>query len=116
MALLRREKDPTKGDGTMKYWLSAIMAACLVLAPMAGQAAAKKIHRSHRSSHMQQTREANPQRTEGATTGLHMPTAADPTGGNAAVQGNNATSMFGTNSAADNAIGRTNGGGGFGGQ
>ena len=94
----------------MKYWLSAVIAAGLVLAPIAGQAAAKKSHKSH----LQQAGEANVPRTEGATSGLHMPTAADPTGGNAALQGNNATSMFGTNSAADNAIGRTNGGGGFG--
>jgi hypothetical protein len=100
----------------MKYWLSAIVATCLVLAPVAGQAAAKKIHRSHKSSQMQQAREATPQRTEGASSGLHMPTAADPTGGNAAAGGNNAGSMFGSNSPADNAIGRTSGGGGFGGQ
>jgi hypothetical protein len=91
----------------MKYWLSAIVAACLVLAPVAGQAAVKKIHRPHKSSQMQ---------TEGASSGLHMPTAADPTGGNAAAGGNNAGSMFGSNSPADNAIGRTSGGGGFGGQ
>ena len=95
----------------MKYWLSAVMAACLALAPVAGQAAAKKQHKSQ----MQQAGEANAQRTEGTTSGLHMPTAADPTGGNAALQGNNATSMFGSNSAADNANGRTSGGGGFGG-
>jgi hypothetical protein len=95
----------------MKYWLSMAVAAGLALAPMAGQAATKKIHKSH---HMQQAGEANAQRIEGTTSGLHMPTAADPTGGNAALQGNNATSMFGSNSAADNANGRTSGGGGFG--
>jgi hypothetical protein len=91
----------------MKYWLSAVVAAALALAPVANQAAAKKTHKSH----VQQGGEANAQRTEGANAGLHMPTAADPTGGNAALQGNNATSLFGSNSAADNAIGRTNGGG-----
>jgi hypothetical protein len=107
-------KDPTKGDGTMKYWLSAIVAACVVLAPIASQAAAKKTHRSH-TSQMQPSGEANVQRTEGASSGLHMPTAADPTGGNAAAGGNNAGSMFGSNSPADNAIGRTSGGGGYGG-
>jgi hypothetical protein len=36
----------------------------------------------------------------------------DPTGGNAAAGGNNANSMSGSNSANENAIGRTSGGGG----
>jgi hypothetical protein len=82
----------------MKYWLSAVVAACLVLAPMAGQAATAKKHH-HRAPMPQATR---------------APAVVDPTGGNAALQGNNATSMFGSNSAADNANGRTSGGGGYG--
>jgi hypothetical protein len=94
----------------MKYWLSTIIAAGLVMAPMAGQAASKKHHRTQ----MQQAGQANAQPTQPTNSGLHMPTAADPTGGNAALQGNNATSMFGSNAAADNANGRTSGGGGFG--
>ena len=91
----------------MKYWLSAAVAAGLVLAPVAGQAAAKKTHKSQ----MQQAGDANVPRTEGANGGLHPPTAADPSGGNAAAGGNNAASMFGSNSAADNANGRTSGSG-----
>jgi hypothetical protein len=99
----------------MKYWLSAVVAACLALAPMAGQAATAKKH--HHRAAMQPAGEANVQRPEGTTnTGFHMPNAADPTGGNAALQGNSATSMFGSNSIADNANGRTSGGGGFGGR
>ena len=94
----------------MKYWLSAAIAAGLVLAPVAGQAAAKKTSQvSHAAAG-----EANVQRTEAANASLHTPTAADPTGGNAAAGGNNAASMFGSNSAADSANGRTSGGGGFG--
>jgi hypothetical protein len=38
----------------------------------------------------------------------------DPGFGNAAAGGNNANSMSGSNSAAENPIGRSNGGGGFG--
>lgn len=39
----------------------------------------------------------------------------DASGGNAAAGGNNANSMTGSNSAAENANGRTSGGAGFGG-
>ena len=91
----------------MKYWLSAAIAAGLVLAPLAGSAAkTKKVHRTH----------------------LHRAAMApypyaprgrvSPFGGNAAAGGNNAASMSGSNSAPENAEGRTSGGGaggGFGG-
>jgi hypothetical protein len=83
----------------MKYWLSVAVAAGLVLAPVAGQAATKKMHRSHM------------QRVEGANASVRTPTAVDPTGGNAAAGGNNAASMSGSNSAAENANGRTSGSG-----
>jgi hypothetical protein len=84
----------------MKHWLSVTVAAGLVLAPMAGQAATtKKMHRSHM------------QRMQGANASVRTPAAIDPTGGNAAAGGNNAASMFGSNSAADNANGRTSGSG-----
>ncbi len=83
----------------MKYCLSAAVAAGLVLASVAGQAATKKPHRSHM------------QRVQGANAAVRAPTAVDPTGGNAAAGGNNAASMFGSNSAADSANGRTSGSG-----
>jgi hypothetical protein len=83
----------------MKYWLSVAVAAGLVLAPIVSPAAAKKANRSH------------VQRTVGAYASVRTPTAVDPTGGNAAAGGNNAASMFGSNSAADNANGRTSGSG-----
>jgi hypothetical protein len=84
----------------MKYWLSAAIAACLVLAPIAGQAATtKKHHRTHMHRSM---------RAPGT------PGMFDPSGGNAAAGGNNANSMSGPNSAPENAEGRTSGGGGSG--
>jgi hypothetical protein len=56
--------------------------------------AAKKIHKSHRTYQSVGVVRINP----------------DPTGGNAAAGGNNASSMSGSNSAAENANGRTSGG------
>jgi hypothetical protein len=88
----------------MKYWLSAAIAAGLVLAPVASQAAkSKKVHRTqmHRSAMAQA-----PQAPRG--------NVLDPSSGNAAAGGNNANSMFGSNSAGDNVNGRTSGSG-FGG-
>jgi hypothetical protein len=79
----------------MKVWLSLAVTACLLQAPATGHAAtAKKHHRAH----MHQSA-----RAPGA--------AFDRTGGNAAAGGNNASSMSGSNSAPENDIGRTNGGG-----
>jgi hypothetical protein len=79
----------------MKPWLLAALAAGLALAPVAGQAATTK---KHHASHMQ--RSARP------PAGV-----IDPARGNAAAGGNNANSMSGSNSAPENAEGRTSGGG-----
>jgi hypothetical protein len=86
----------------MKYWLSAAVAAGLVLAPVAGHAAkTKKVHRAQ----MQRSAMApNPPRAVRGD-------ASDPSGGNAAAGGNNAASMSGSNSAGDNVNGRTSGSG-----
>jgi hypothetical protein len=81
----------------MKYWLSAAIAAGLVLAPVASEAATTKKH--HRA-HMHRAAPA--------------PGMFDPARGNAAAGGNNANSMSGPNSAPENAEGRTSGGGGMG--
>jgi hypothetical protein len=78
----------------MRYLVLAAMAACLALAPSSGQAAPKKMSRVHH---------AQP----------HAPAAQDPaesSAGNAAAGGNNANSMSGSNSAAENANGRSSGG------
>ena len=85
----------------MKYWLSAAVAAGLVLAPVTGHAAkTKKVHRAH----MQRSVMApNPHAVKGD--------ASDPSGGNAAAAGNTASSMSGSNSPGDNANGRTSGSG-----
>jgi hypothetical protein len=90
----------------MKYWLSAAVAAGLVLAPVAGHAA--KTKKVHRAQMQHSTMAPNPPAARGNT--------SDPARGNAAAGGNNANSMSGSNSAGDNADGRTSGGGaGFGG-
>jgi hypothetical protein len=90
-----RLKSPNKGDGTMKIWLSLTVTACLVLAPVASHAATTQKHHHthvHRSA-----------RAPGSV--------FDPTGGNAALGGNTASSMSGSHSAPENDIGRSNGGG-----
>lgn len=86
----------------MKYWLSVAVVAGLMLAPVAGQAATKKMHRSH--MHRAAQTNAN----------MRTPGAFDPARGNAAAGGNNGNSMSGSNSAPENPEGRANGSGGFG--
>jgi hypothetical protein len=79
----------------MKYPLLAAIAIGVAAMPAGGQAGtAKKIHRSHASY-----------QSPGAIQGT-----PDPSGGNAAAGGNNANSMSGSNSAGENANGRTSGG------
>jgi hypothetical protein len=85
----------------MKYWLSAAVAAGLVLAPVAGHAAkTKKVHRAQMQS---SAMAPAPYAVRGS--------ASDPSGGNAAAGGNNANSMSGDNSSGENANGRTSGSG-----
>jgi hypothetical protein len=73
--------------------------ASLVLVPVAGHAEMMK--KNHRAARVSQTVPAQPEYR-----GVY-----DPSGGNAAVGGNNANSMDGSNSAVNNANGRTSGGG-----
>ncbi len=84
---------------------AAAVAAGIVLAPVTGHAGSmKRVHAS---------------RVAPAPQGMPDPRIEkvypDVSGGNAAAGGNNANSMTGSNSAAENANGRTSGGGGFGG-
>jgi hypothetical protein len=77
----------------MRNSVLAAMAVGIAAMLAAGQAeAAQKIHRSH---HAYQS---------------GGPVVSDPSGGNAAAGGNNANSMSGSNSAGENANGRTGGG------
>jgi hypothetical protein len=77
----------------MRNSLLAAMAVGVAAMLAAGQAeAAKKIHGPH-----------NAYQSRG-------PVVSDPSGGNAAAGGNNANSMSGSNSAGENANGRTGGG------
>jgi hypothetical protein len=80
----------------MKYPLLAAIAIGVAAMPAGGHAeTAKKIHRSHASYQ-------SPIAIQGIP---------DLSGGNAAAGGNNANSMSGSNSAGENANGRTSGGG-----
>ena len=78
--------------------LAAIVAGIAVLTAGSRAATAKRVHRSPAAY-------------------VGVPTPQDPVRnrlnyfGNAAAEGNNANSMSGSNSAGDNAIGRTSGGG-----
>jgi hypothetical protein len=84
----------------MRYLILAAAAAAIAATPMEHADAAKKIHRSHRAY------EAHGE--------AHGVVPSEPNAfGNAAAGGNNANSMSGSNSAGENAIGRTNGGGGM---
>jgi hypothetical protein len=79
----------------MRYLVLAAIAVGVAAIPAGGQAKiTKKLHRSHASYE-----------ARGAV--LRYP---DPSGGNAAAGGNNANSMSGSNSAGENANGRTSGG------
>ena len=82
----------------MRYLVLTAMVVGVAGMPTGGHAeTGKKIHRSHKAYE-----------ARGAV--LSYPSAF---AGNAAVGGNNANSMSGSNSAGDNAAGRTNGGGGM---
>jgi hypothetical protein len=76
--------------------MHAAIAFSVALAPIGYADAAKRIHRSHR---------ADFNRDIPGGPGLH---AGIPPVGNAAAEGNNANSMSGSNSAVENANGRTN--------
>jgi hypothetical protein len=79
----------------MKHLLLAAIAVGVAAMPAGGHAEnAKKIHRSHMSYQSPGAIQSNP----------------DLSGGNAAAGGNNANSMSGSNSAGENANGRTSGG------
>jgi len=83
----------------MKNLILATMVAGLAAMPAAGYAAAaKKIHRTHRAY----------------AYGSAVVSAPPTLGGDLDRYGNNGNSMSGSNSPADNANGRTSGGGGFG--
>ncbi len=74
-------------------WVAMAVGVAVLFA--VGQAeAAKKFHGSHRAYRSHAPAVSNP----------------DPSGGNAAAGGNNANSMSGSNSAGENANGRTSGG------
>jgi hypothetical protein len=75
----------------MRVIIHAAIACSVALAPIGYAEAAKRMHRSHRVdvSHT----------TPGAPVSYF---------GNAAAEGNNANSMSGSNSAVENAVGRTN--------
>ena len=79
----------------MKVWLSLTITTCLVLTPVASHAATTK---KHHHTHMHRSVPA-------------PGPVFDPTGGNAALGGNTASSMSGSHSAPENDIGRSNGGG-----
>jgi hypothetical protein len=85
----------------MRYLVLTAIALGVAAMPAGGHAeAGKKIHKYHihKSQNMSQSR---------AAVGAYP----DPAGGNAAAGGNNANSMDGSNSAVNNAEGRTSGGG-----
>ncbi len=83
----------------MKYLIAAAVAAGLTLTSAAGYAeTVKKI----RKPHVQMQPAPDPRSSYGVR---------DPSWGNAAAGGNNANSMSGSNSAGENANGRTSGGG-----
>ena len=80
----------------MRHLLLAAIAVGVAATLPGGQAeAARKIHRFHATQNAYQSPNAFP---------------IDPSGGNAAAAGNNANSMSGSNSAGENANGRTSGG------
>jgi hypothetical protein len=85
----------------MTYLAIAAVTAGFALSPVTGEAQpAKKIHRAR------QVVPAAP-----VYDPRIVPVTPDMSGGNAAAGGNNANSMSGSNSAAENANGRTSGGG-----
>jgi hypothetical protein len=84
------------GDRNMRNLILVAIALGVAAMPAGGYAATKKLHRTDRAYE------------------AHGAVASDPAGGNAAAGGNNANSMSGSNSAANNAEGRTGGSGGFG--
>lgn len=77
-------------------FVAAVVVGCAALPADVQAATAKKIHRSHRSVVVEDRAPAQ--------TRLNY-------FGNAAADGNNANSMSGSNSPAENALGRTSGGG-----
>ncbi|CAN5511762.1 hypothetical protein BH11PSE4_BH11PSE4_07290 [soil metagenome] len=86
----------------MKTLITAAVAAAMTLLPVLGNAEPMK---KPRKVHHRAARVAPP------------PPATYPlgyTGGNAAMEGNNAASAYGSNSAGENANGRSSGGSGFG--
>jgi hypothetical protein len=83
----------------MKHLILAAMVVGVAAIPASGYAAAKKPHRAHHHSY------------EYGGAVVSTPPAF---GGDADRYGNNGNSMSGSNSPAENANGRTSGGGGFG--
>jgi hypothetical protein len=82
----------------MRHLLLVALAIGFAATLPGGQAeAAKKVHKFHHAQNAYRSPRA-------------VPVNPDPTGGNAAAGGNNASSMSGSNSAAENANGRTSGG------
>jgi hypothetical protein len=83
----------------MRYLLLTALAVGFAATLPGGhaEAAKKKIHRFHNAQNAYPSRGA-------------VQINRDPSGGNAAAGGNNANSMSGSNSAGENANGRTSGG------
>jgi hypothetical protein len=84
-------KNPSKGDRTVRILIHAAIAVGVVLTPVGYAEAAKRIHKSHQA-HLSRGIQSRP--------GSYV--------GNAAADGNSANSMSGSNSAGENANGRTN--------
>jgi len=88
----RVEKNRRKGDRTMRLPIHAAIAFSVALMAVGSAEAAKRIHKSHQVHFTRDDIRSPP----------------GPYVGNAAAGGNNANSMSGSNSAVENANGRTN--------
>ena len=75
----------------MRYLIHAAIAVSVALTPLGTAEAAKRIHKSHQ-----------------VVFSRGIPSTPRYFVGNAAAEGNNANSMSGSNSAVENAAGRTN--------
>jgi hypothetical protein len=87
-------KDAPKGGvRPMRIPIHAVIAVSIALMPVGYSQAAKRIHNSRKTY---------------SSRGIQNPPRHGSSGGNAAAEGNNANSMSGSNSAVENANGRTN--------
>lgn len=84
----------------MRVLIHAAIAFSVALTPIGYAAAAKRMHRSHQMDFGREVPRA--------ASGVGNPSVGRSYFGNAAAEGNNASSMSGSNSAVENAVGRTN--------